>query len=162
MQPLKLGGIKYIRLLRWCSGKESTCQCRRPGFDPRAGKIPWRRKWHSTPVFLPGELHGQRNLAGYRPWGRKESDMTEHTHKISKSKWAGARSPMSRGRHGCVTAPRAGSRVALRGAGQPPQPRALPTLAPPPSPSPLTPGMQRLFPWSLQWAEMGSLVGGKS
>ena len=41
------------------------------------GKIPWRRKWQPTPVFLPGEFHGQRSLAGYSPWGRKESDMTE-------------------------------------------------------------------------------------
>ena len=42
----------------------------------------WRRKWQPTPVFLPGESHGQRSLAGYSPWGRKESDMTEwlHTH----------------------------------------------------------------------------------
>ena len=38
---------------------------------------PWRRKWQSTPVFLPGESHGQRSLVGYSPWGRKESDMTE-------------------------------------------------------------------------------------
>ena len=36
------------------------------------------RKWPPTPVFLPGKLHGQRNLAGCRPWGRKESDTTEH------------------------------------------------------------------------------------
>ena len=35
---------------------------------------PWRRKWQHTPVFLPGELHGQRSLAGYSPWGHKESD----------------------------------------------------------------------------------------
>ena len=48
--------------------------------DPWVGKIPWRRKWQPTPVFLPGEFHGQRTLAGYSPWGRKESDMTEeHT-----------------------------------------------------------------------------------
>ena len=40
-------------------------------------KIPWRRKWQPTPVFLPGELHGQRSLAGYSPWGHKDSDMTE-------------------------------------------------------------------------------------
>ena len=40
-------------------------------------KIPWSRKWEPTPVFLPGESHGQRNLAGYSPWGRKESDTTE-------------------------------------------------------------------------------------
>ena len=36
---------------------------------------PWRRKWQPTPVFLPGESHGQRSLVGYSPWGRKESDM---------------------------------------------------------------------------------------
>ena len=41
------------------------------------GEIPWRREWLPTPGFLPGELHGQRSLAGYRPWGPKESDMTE-------------------------------------------------------------------------------------
>ena len=52
-------------------------QCRRPGFNPCVGKIPWRRKRQPTPVFLPGEFHGQRSLAGYRPWGHKESDTTE-------------------------------------------------------------------------------------
>ena len=56
---------------RWLSGKESTCQWRRWWFDPWVGKIPWRRKWQSIPVFLPGESHGQRSLAGYSPWGRK-------------------------------------------------------------------------------------------
>ena len=40
-------------------------------------KVPWRRKWQPTPVFLPGESHGQRSLAGYHPWGHKESDRTE-------------------------------------------------------------------------------------
>ena len=38
---------------------------------------PWKKKWQHTPVFLPGKVHGQRSLAGYRPWGRKESDTTE-------------------------------------------------------------------------------------
>ena len=47
------------------------------GFDPWVGKIPWRRKWQPTPIFLPGEFQGQRSLAGYSPWGHKESDMTE-------------------------------------------------------------------------------------
>jgi len=47
------------------------------GFDSWVGKIPWRRKWQPTPVFLPGKFHGQRNLAGYSPWDCKESDMTE-------------------------------------------------------------------------------------
>ena len=50
-----------------------------PGFNPWVGKIPWRRKWQPAPVFLPGESHGQRSLAGYSPWGHKESDMTEHS-----------------------------------------------------------------------------------
>ena len=43
-------------------------------------KIRWRRKWQSTPVFLPGESHGQRSLVGYSPWGHAELDTTEHTH----------------------------------------------------------------------------------
>ena len=50
------------------------------GFDPWLGKIPWSRKWQPTPVFLPGEFHGQRSLVGYSPWGHKESDTTEHAH----------------------------------------------------------------------------------
>ena len=41
----------------------------RPRFDPWVGKIPWRRKQLLTPVFLPGEFHGQRELAGYNSWG---------------------------------------------------------------------------------------------
>ena len=52
-------------------------QSRRPRFDPWAGKIPWKREWLPTPVFLPGEFHGQRSLAGYSPWGRNELDTTE-------------------------------------------------------------------------------------
>ena len=52
-------------------------QCWRPRFDPWIRKIPWSRTWQPTPVFLPGEFHGQRSLAGYSPWGHKESDMTE-------------------------------------------------------------------------------------
>ena len=46
-------------------------------FDPWFKKIPWRRKWQPTLVFLPGKSHGQRILEGYRPWGHKELDMTE-------------------------------------------------------------------------------------
>ena len=64
------------------SGKELGCQCRRRmrfGFDPWVGKILWRRKWQPTPVFLPGETHGQRSLAGYSQLGHKELDMTEVT-----------------------------------------------------------------------------------
>ena len=54
-------------LLSWYSGKESVCQCRKRVFYPWVGKIPWRRKWKTTPVLLPGKPHGQRRLAGYSP-----------------------------------------------------------------------------------------------
>ena len=49
----------------------------RGGFDPWVRKVPWRREWLPTLVFLPGESHGQRSLVGYSPWGRKESETTE-------------------------------------------------------------------------------------
>ena len=63
------------------SGKEYTCQCRgkRRGFHPWVRKIPWRRARQPTPVFLPGESHGQGSLAGYSPQGHTESDVTEVT-----------------------------------------------------------------------------------
>ena len=54
-------------------GKEPTCNSGDPG---SILKIPWRREWQLTPVFLPGEFQGQRSLAGYSPQGCKESDMT--------------------------------------------------------------------------------------
>ena len=56
---------------------KNLLEYRRPGFNPWVGKIPWRRTWQPTPVFLPGESHGQRSLVGYSPWGHKESDTTE-------------------------------------------------------------------------------------
>ena len=52
----------------WLSGKESTCQCRRCGFDPWLRKIPWKKKGQLTPLCLPGKSHGQRSLVGYSPW----------------------------------------------------------------------------------------------
>ena len=55
----------------WLSGKESTCQCRRRGFDPWVRKIPWDKKWQRTPLFLPWQSHGQKRLAGYSPWHHK-------------------------------------------------------------------------------------------
>ena len=54
----------------WHIGKEPTCQCRRHRrgwFHPWVGKTPWRRKWQTSPVFLPGKSHEQRSLAGYSP-----------------------------------------------------------------------------------------------
>ena len=58
--------------------KKKIClQRRRPMFSPWVGKIPWRRAWQPTPVFLPGESHGQRSLEGCSPQGHKESDTTK-------------------------------------------------------------------------------------
>ena len=63
---------------RWLSGKESTCQCRRLRFNPWVRKIPWKRKWQPTPVFVPGKSMDRE------PWWatvhgvKKEMDMTEH------------------------------------------------------------------------------------
>ena len=74
---------RAVGLLWWFSGKESACRCRRckrPRFDPWVGKIPCKREWQPTPVLLPGESHGQGNLADHTSWVYKESDMTEHTH----------------------------------------------------------------------------------
>ena len=70
-------------LPRWLSGKESACNSGEAGDkgqevqDPWVKKFPWRRAWQPTPVFLPGESHGQRSLAGYSLWSGEESDTTE-------------------------------------------------------------------------------------
>ena len=81
---------KMDGLLRWRYSKEPACQCRRHkrckgcGFDPWVRKIPWRRAWQPTPVFLSGETHGQRNLVGYiQSMGCQRvghNEVTEHTH----------------------------------------------------------------------------------
>ena len=64
------------------SDEEPACQlkiCEKHRFSPWVGKIPWRREWLPTTVFLPGESHEQRSLAGYSPWGCKESNSaTKH------------------------------------------------------------------------------------
>ena len=62
--------------LQWLKGEESSCQCRRGrrcGFYPLIRKIPWRRKWQPSPVFLPGKSHGQRTRVGYSLWGHKRA-----------------------------------------------------------------------------------------
>ena len=87
-------------------GKESACQCkwlRRLEFDPWVRKTPWRRKWPSTPVFLPEKSHGQRSPVGQSPQGCTESDTVEqlsvracththtHTHTHTILAWRGSR-----------------------------------------------------------------------
>ena len=74
--------LNILHVLTWssfiCLFEFIGClQCGRPGFDSWIGKIPCRRKWQPTPVFLPGKSHGQRSLAVYSPWGCKKSDTTE-------------------------------------------------------------------------------------
>ena len=73
----------------WCSSKQSACQCRRRECDPWVRKIPWRRQWQPTSVFLPKKSRGQRSLAGYSLLGRKESDMTEHSTAALMTRLAG-------------------------------------------------------------------------
>ena len=62
-----LQGSLHMRGLPQWSTWRICLQCR----VPSPGKIPWRRKWQPSPVFLPGKFHGQRSLTGYNPWGRK-------------------------------------------------------------------------------------------
>ena len=62
-------------------------------FDPWVGKIPWRRKWQPAPIFVPEKFHGQRSLADYSPWGRKESDTTETTSHARTQGCGGHREP---------------------------------------------------------------------
>ena len=75
--------IKVLRILYFpgsTRGEEPACQRRRhktPSFGPWVGKVPWRRKRQPTPVFLPGDSHGQRSLVGNSPWGQRESDPTD-------------------------------------------------------------------------------------
>ena len=75
----------YPWWLRW---QIIFLQCRRSGFNPWVRKIHWRRQWHSTPVFLPGEFDGQRGLVDYSLWDRKESDTTEWLrHFLTGERW---------------------------------------------------------------------------
>ena len=79
-------GDAFRVLIMWpdfsgdASGNESTCQnrrCKRCGFDPWVGEMPWSREWHPPPVFLLGKFHGQRTPKDCSPWSHEESDTTE-------------------------------------------------------------------------------------
>ena len=77
-------GYAFLWLPSWLSSEETSCQCRRGRrhrFDSWVRKIPWRRNWEPTPVFLPGKCHGQRSQAVCSPWGCKQSDPTEQLSK---------------------------------------------------------------------------------
>ena len=69
-----------------CNKAGDCLQCRRPGFDPCLGKTPWRSQWQLTPVFLPGKSYGQRNLVGYRSWGRKSKTLKRYIWEIEATK----------------------------------------------------------------------------
>ena len=72
------GGVQgFLGFPGGSDSKESACKVGDSSLIHGSGKIPWRRKWQSTPVFLPGEFHRQRSLVGYSPQGCKESDTTE-------------------------------------------------------------------------------------
>ena len=82
---LQSTGSQRVRVSWWLSQKESTSkagdclQRRRHGFDPWVRKIPWRRKWQPTPVFLFGKSHRQRSLVDYSPWGCKRVGQDSET-----------------------------------------------------------------------------------
>ena len=72
MAALDFPGSSVVKNLPDNTGTAGRLQ-----FGPWVRKIPWRRRPDPTPIFLPGEFYGQRSLAGYRPWGCKESDTTK-------------------------------------------------------------------------------------
>ena len=67
----------YNNIFDLSDGKYSIYNAGDPSSMPGSRRFPWRRKWQPTPVFLPGEYHGQRILVGYSSWGHKELDMTK-------------------------------------------------------------------------------------
>ena len=80
---LLLGPTMEQGRLPWgLRGKEPACNAGDAASIPGSGRFPWRRQWQATPVFLPGESHGQRSLVVYSPWGHKEwewlSDLAIH------------------------------------------------------------------------------------
>ena len=68
----KIGTMQAVRASPAAQMVKNLPAMQRPGFNPWVGKIPWRREWLPTPVFLPGEFHGQRSLMGYSPQVLKE------------------------------------------------------------------------------------------
>ena len=69
-EDLGFSGSSELRIYLQCR------RCRKLGFDPWVGKIPWRSSWQPTPVFLPEESHRERSLMGHSPQGHKEAELT--------------------------------------------------------------------------------------
>ena len=74
-----LTGARSFLVAQWQRIHRQCMGLRRCRLGPWVQKIPWRRAWQPTPVFLPGESHGQRSLTGYSPSRHKESDTVEVT-----------------------------------------------------------------------------------
>ena len=84
---------KILLLLPPGQSKEPACQLRRHKrhrFTPWVRKVPWRRAWQPTPVFLPGDSHGQRSLEGCSPWGRRELGTMERLSSSRTIQWPSA------------------------------------------------------------------------
>ena len=94
--------LEALMVAQWLRICLQGRRCKRCSFSPWVGKIPWRRKWHPTPVLLPGESHGQRSLAGYSPWGRKELDMTEHEREALTPAFSLGSNPKERHHHALI------------------------------------------------------------
>ena len=87
----------HLLLIGGTSGKEPACQCRRlkrNRFSPWVRKIPWRRAWRATPVFLPGKSHGQRSQVCYSAWGCTEADPTKNLARTHTVIWEFPQSKM--------------------------------------------------------------------
>ena len=74
-----------MRLPWWLSVKEPTCNA---GSIPGSGRSPGEGIWQPTPVFLPGECHGQRSLVSCSPWGHKQLDTPEVTRHSTAHLWS--------------------------------------------------------------------------
>ena len=82
---LKWGSLKGVPgdFPSGSDGKASACNAEHKWFDTWVRKIPWRRKWQPTTIFLPGKFHGWRSLVSHSPWDHKELDTTERLHFLS-------------------------------------------------------------------------------
>ena len=95
--PLEKGMATYSSILAWSRGSPGERHGNLLQYSCLVRRVPWRRAWQPTPVFLPGDSHGQRSLAGYSPGGHEESDTTEATKHTSTTsgKCSGCRGQQS-------------------------------------------------------------------